>query len=150
MNAKRSVLFLPLWAVLLLGGCPVEPGTDVLSGKRSPSWLDGDWLLDYSNSPNPTVLTFTDGKVTSELAGGFEPVAVLWAMTATIDGNEVSWSYGSRQTGLLLDEIISSEGSATFSGTIQDDGSLSGTLTLSGTLNGIPANNTVGFIMRRL
>ena len=101
-------------------------------------------------SSDVTVLTFTDGKVTSELAGGFEPVAVLWALTATIDGNKLSWSYGSRQTILVLDEIISAESSLTFSGTIQDDGSVSGTSTVSGTLNGIPTNNTVGFILRRL
>lgn len=150
MNAKILAFSVMAWAAFLLAGCPVEPGTDILTGKQSPSWLDGDWLLDYSNSPNPTVITFTDGKVTSELAGGYEPVAVLWATTATINGNKVSWSYGSRQSVLLFGEIINFEGSLTFSGTIQDDGSVSGTQTVSGTLNGIPTTDTVGFILRRL
>ena len=137
-------------ALSLLSGCPGTIGTNLLTGQRAPSWLDGSWMLDYSNAPNPTQLTFTDGTVTSELAGGFEPVAVLWATAATIDGNSVSWSYGSRQTVLLNGEVVTVEAALTFSGTIQNDGTISGTMTTSGTVNGVPASDTDGFIMRRM
>jgi hypothetical protein len=135
----------------VLGGCPSPNGGGLFNNARRASWLDGSWFLDYSNSPNPTQLTFTDGKVTSELAGGTEPVAVTWATTATVNGNDVAFAYGSQQTLYLLGiGVVTFEGSCTLSGTIQDDGSVSGTTTVSGTFDGVPVTNTVGFIMRRL
>jgi hypothetical protein len=130
--------------MFLLGGCPTNPG---LIG---PSWLDGSWWLDYSESPNPTRLTFTDGRVTSELGGGFEPVEILWANTATISGNRVSWSYGSRQTLLIGGVYITFQATGSFDGTIQDDGSVAGTMTTSGTANGVPLGDTDAFIMWRV
>lgn len=135
--------------LLAAGGCP-QIGQDPFSGKRQPQWLDGSWILDYTNSPNPTQLTFTDGKVTSELAGGVEPVAVLWATRATIDGNQVRWSYSCQQVLFTVQGALAVNGVLDFSGTIQDDGSIAGTATVSGTMNGLPVTNVVGFIMRRL
>ena len=136
--------------VLLVAGCPTMPGAIVPAGQIAPSWLDGDWWLDYSDSPNPTQLTFTDGRVTSELAGGYEPVAILWSSPAVIAGRQVTFSYASWETGLVNGEVVTVEGVLTFSGTIQDDGSISGRTTIEGTMNGMPVANTVGFIMYRL
>ena len=45
--------------VVMVGGCNSVDGS--LLGNRAPSWLDGSWFLDYTNSSNPTQLTFTDG-----------------------------------------------------------------------------------------
>lgn len=142
---RRAIsLGLATIVLLVVGGCLQA------AALRGPDWLDGRWLLEYSNSPNPSELIFTDGKVTAELAGGFEPTTVLWATRATIDGNSVSWAYGSSQWVLTAAGWLFVEGSLTFSGTIQDDGSIAGTMTVSGTGNGVPFTETVGFIMYRL
>ena len=113
--------------------------------------IDGTWLLEYSNSPNPTCLTFTNGKVTSELAGCIEPVLIGNASAADIEGDTVSFSYTSQQTILLPDgTFIEGGGLLTLEGTIQDDGSIAGSMRAVGSINGIAFDNTVGFIMTRL
>ena len=129
---------------LVAAGCP-----QILP--ESTFDLDGQWLLDYSNSPNSTCLTITDGKITSELAGCLEPVLILSATTAIVEGNSVRFSYRTRQTGPLPDgTVVRIEGVGSFNGTIQDDGSIAGSEAIVGTLNGATVENTVGFIMTRL
>jgi len=130
-----------LLAFLAHGGCPVL---------APPFDIDGTWLLDYSNSPNPNCLTFTDRRITSELAGCVEPVEILSATQATIDGTSVHFSYRTRQTLLVAERLLSAEGLLIFDGTVQDDGTIAGTMRAVGVLNGIPFDNSLGFIMERL
>lgn len=147
--SKKHVSALGLLVLLAVGGCPTMIG-DALGGRvGGGSQLDGSWWLDYTNAPNETLLTFTNGKVTSELAGGFQPVDVTWSTPATVVGSRVRFSYGSRQTVWTATGLMTAVGSLSFDGTFQPGGTIEGTMTMTGTLNGVPTMNTVEFTMRR-
>jgi hypothetical protein len=125
--------------------------TDVTAAAVFSFDLDGQWLLDYSNSPNPTCLTITGGKVTSELAGCVEPVLIVGATEARVEGCSVTFSYRSEQTLFFPDwTYLNVEGLLSFRGTIQDDGTIAGSARVVGTYNGVPFENTLAFIMTRL
>lgn len=144
MASTRKSLLIILFALCVGQGCP-PPAPPVLVEHT----IDGNWSLDYSNSPSPTCITITNGRVTSELGGCFEPVAVLSATTAVIAGDGVSFSYQTTQTLTTNGSTNTSVTEQTFNGTFQADESVAGTANVTGTFNGQPFQTVVGFIMRR-
>ncbi len=153
----RTLVTIALIGMLGMGawGCDTAvPGglINPIFGAAHP--IDGQWSLTHTNWPTPETLIFTEGKVTSFLTNGVNPNQVTGATVAVVNGRAVSWSFSWRRTdppsypgGGTLTHI----GSTTFSGTVQTDGSIGGTITSTRTENaGEPLTDSVGFIMRRM
>lgn len=136
IEQEQSTLDLPLL---------VAPPSQVFS-------INGTWWLDYTDSPNPTCLVFTNRRITAEFPNCVDDsVTVLESSRAQVIGNTVSFSYRSTQTVFTPSlGLLSGDVTVLFDGVISPDGSISGTAHSAGTVNGVFLEDDDAFVMFRI
>src|SRR5262249_11924398 len=117
MTPKCAVALI---CVCSISGCRTNAGTLI-----APS-IDGRWLSTISNSSTSDSLTFTDGRVTSGLAGCASPVRIIFASPATFNNGGVQFTYQTTQMGPSPDgsHLITVTVLGRFDGVMQSDGSI--------------------------
>lgn len=128
--------------VALLGGCP-------LSQTPLSSSIDGTWTLTYTNAPNATDLTISNGRVVAERPRGGGSVTITDATQVFSFGSNIMFGYCSWQTANYQGQTLSADACISFSGVLQGNGSIAGTMYVDGYLNGQRVQGAVPFTMYR-
>lgn len=116
-----------LLSVLAFAGCDTVPMGFALVG--STTQLNGVWRYDVGTAPGSDCLTWTDGELTLyRVQCTSDDIAVVRASNSTL------FSDGAFIGGFTVDEVTSGvtiRAVVSLNGTLQDDGSIAGTATVT-------------------
>jgi hypothetical protein len=120
----------------LLVGCQTGTGTPTTQPSANP--LDGKWHADFDGDAVPDCATIAGGAITAQSTSCTTALLIIQSLAIVQTGQDVSIVWVTRHTV----SGVSTDTQMNFEGTIQADGTITGTLHRLITVNGIPAPAT--------